>query len=82
MEKNRLIKECEFCGLNATCLCFKCKFYFCDSCFKMIHDKKMKTNHKKEKVDVYVPFGLKCQEHPDIPLNLFCVEEKSNYLII
>ena len=82
MEKNKLIKECEFCGLNATCLCFKCKFYFCDSCFKMIHDKKMKSNHKKEKVDVYVPFDLKCPDHPDNSLNLFCVEEKGNYLII
>ena len=82
MEKNKLIKECEFCDLNATCLCFICKFYFCDSCFKMIHNKKMKSNHKKEKIDVYVPIDLKCPEHPDNALNLFCVEEKGNYLII
>lgn len=27
---------------------------------------------------MYVPIDLKCQEHPDIPLNLFCVEEKGN----
>ena len=76
--KSKLIKECETCGIVATCLCFICKEYFCDSCFKMIHDKKIKSNHKKEKMDTYIPIDLKCQDHPDIPLNLFYVEEKSN----
>ena len=41
----------------------------------MIHDKK-KSNHKKEKMDIYAPIELKCKEHPDVPLNLFCVDEK------
>ena len=77
MEKNlKLIKECETCGVNATCLCFICNEYFCDSCFKMNHDKKIKSSHKKEKIDVYVPIDIYCQEHPDIALNLFCVDEK------
>ena len=77
-KKKKLIKDCEFCAINATCLCFICKEYFCDSCFKMVHDKKNKSNHKKENIDMYVPIDLKCQEHPDNPLSLFCVEEKGN----
>ena len=78
MEKKvKLIKECEICESNANCLCFICNEYFCDSCFKMIHDKKKsKSNHKKEKIDIYIPIELKCQEHPDVHLNLFCIDEK------
>ena len=74
MEKN--FKECEICGLNATSLCFICNEYYCDSCFKMIHDKKINSNHKKDKIDIYVPIDLKCQKHQNVPLNLFCVDEK------
>ena len=77
MEKKiKFIKECETCASNATCLCFKCKEYYCDSCFKWIHDKKINSNHKKEKIDIYVPIDIYCQEHPDTTLNLFCVDEK------
>ena len=77
MEKKiNLIKECETCGVNATCLCFICNEYFCDSCFKMNHDKKIKSGHKKEKIDVYVPIEIKCQDHPNNSLNLFCLDEK------
>ena len=76
MEKKiKLIKECEICGVNATSLCFICNEYYCDSCFKMNHDK-LKSGHKKEKIDIYVPIELKCQEHQNVPLNLFCVDEK------
>ena len=37
-----------------------------------------------EKIDIYVPIDLYCQSHPDIPLNLFCADEKGkyNYLFI
>ena len=76
-KKEKLIRECEICDSNATLVCFKCKEYFCDSCFKMEHNKK-KSNHKKEKIDVYVPIDIYCQEHPDNALNLFCVDEKGN----
>ena len=76
MEKKvKLLKECEICGENAICLCYKCKEFLCDPCFKMIHDK-IKSNHKKEKIDMYIPIEINCQEHPDVPLNLFCVDEK------
>ena len=73
--KVKLIKECETCESNATCLCFECNEYFCDSCFKMNHDK-LKSSHKKEKIDMYLPIDLNCQDHPDNALNLFCVDEK------
>ena len=87
MEKKPLnIKICEYCGANATCLCFECLEYYCDSCFKYIHDKKLKSQHKRENIDPYVPFDLKCPIHPNNSNNLFCSEEKSkiiyNYLII
>ena len=75
-KKSKFIKDCETCGTNATCLCYNCKEYFCDSCYKMNHDKKLKSNHKKDKIDIFVPIELKCLEHPDIPLNLFCADEK------
>ena len=75
-KKEKLIKNCEFCGVNATCLCFQCLEYFCDSCFKIIHDKKLKSQHKKIAIDPYVPIDLKCTEHPNTPNNLFCIEEK------
>ena len=77
MEINlKLEKECETCGANSTSLCYICNEYYCDSCFKMIHDKAINSSHKKEKIDIYVPIDLKCQEHHNIPLNLFCVDEK------
>ena len=69
-------KNCDICGANANCLCFNCINYFCDSCFKLIHDKQKNSNHKKEKIDPYIPIELKCKEHPKIPLNLFCIDEK------
>ena len=69
-------KNCDICGTNANCLCFNCINYFCDSCFKLIHDKQKNSNHKKEKIDPYIPIELKCKEHPKIPLNLFCIDEK------
>ena len=76
IEKQKLIKECELCGINATCLCYKCLNYFCELCFKLVHDKQKNSNHKKEKIDSYVPIDLKCPDHPDHPIYLFCIDEK------
>lgn len=77
MEKNKSkIKECNICGTNATCLCFKCILYFCDSCYKLIHDKQKNANHKKEPLDPYIPIDLKCPDHPIIPITLSCLNEK------
>ena len=83
MEKNiKLMKKCEVCGINATSLCFQCIAYFCDSCFKLIHDKEINSGHKKEKIDLYVPMDLKCPEHPRVPSNLFCLDEQGKQIKI
>ena len=70
------IKECDNCKTSATCVCFNCLNYFCDNCYKIIHDLEKNTSHNKEKIDLYVPIDIKCQLHPINPLNLFCVDEK------
>ena len=75
-KKETKIKECDTCGKNSTSLCFKCLEYFCDECYKYVHDKQINSNHKKEEIDIYVPIDLKCQDHPEVPLNLFCLDEK------
>ena len=83
MEKKPLnIKICEYCGANATCLCYECLEYYCDSCFKYHHEKKLKSQHEKENIDPYVPFDLKCPKHPQIANNLFCTNEKGKILYI
>ena len=75
------VKKCDLCGSNATCICFECLNYFCDSCFKVIHNIK-KVNHKKEKVDPFVPPDFKCENHPRGIMDLFCVDEKGNYTLL
>ena len=47
----------------------------------MIHDKKENANHKKEKIDYYLPIDLRCNVHQNIPLNLFCLDEKGNIIL-
>ena len=83
IKNNTKIKEkfCEMCGLKDTCLCFKCVMYFCDSCFKIIHNMKISNQHKKEKLDLFVPMDIKCPEHPNDRINLFCLDENGNKLI-
>ena len=74
---NKLIKSCEICiKSDATCLCYECNSYFCERCFKVIHDIKYDPIHKKEKIDFFVPIELKCSEHPKDRLNLFCIDDK------
>ena len=82
MENNSsLIKKCEVCEIDATCLCFECLNYFCESCFKLIHDKK-KIKHKKEKIDPFVPIDIKCSEHPRGIMDLFCLDDKGKNIYI
>ena len=72
-------KVCDICKINATSLCFKCNSYFCDSCFKFVHEKKNNIGHKSEEIDLFIPFEARCSIHPDIPMNLFkafCIIEK------
>ena len=48
----------------------------------MIHDIKKNPKHKKENIDLFVPIDLKCQEHPKDRINLFCLDDKGNFIII
>ena len=79
-KKPKYIKECEICKSNATCLCFQCNNYFCDRCYKLIHDIKNNSEHKKESIDPFMPIDIKCPEHPQDRMYLFCADEKGNLI--
>ena len=53
------LKKCSFCKIDATCLCYKCISYFCDSCFKIAHNNEENKLHKKDKIDYFSPIDLK-----------------------
>ena len=76
------LKKCEVCKTEAMCLCFECMSYFCDSCFKFSHKNEENKSHKKDYNDYFVPIDLKCPEHKLHPMDLFCVQDKGNYLYI
>ena len=85
MEENQKnFKYCDICKSKATFLCLECLCdnYYCDSCYKLAHDNKENSSHKKEKIDYYVPIETKCPEHKNVPLNLFCLDEKGNKIYI
>ena len=78
MEKEEIItKQCELCKETATNICFDCSFYLCDSCFEFLHEKKANLEHKKDEIDPFISIDIKCPVHPKIPMNLFCLKEKS-----
>ncbi len=74
--KNKSIKECDICKNDATNLCFQCGQNFCERCNKFVHGLKENSKHKVEKIEPFIPIDLKCQDHPQNPLNLFCIDEK------
>ena len=77
MEVQKNIKLCEICKVNdATTLCLDCHSYFCEACFKYVHDFKKNSNHSKEKIDLFVPIDTMCPDHERIAMNLFCIDEK------
>ena len=83
-EKQKNFKLCDICKSQATLFCMECLYnYYCESCYKLIHDIKENKNHKKEKIDYFLPIDTRCPEHPKVPLDLFCIDEKGiiNYLI-
>ena len=72
-------KQCDICKVeDAKSLCPQCFSYYCDKCFKCVHEKEKNNEHKKEKVDLFVPIDTRCPEHNNIPINLFCIDEKGN----
>ena len=68
--------KCHICGEDAESICLTCNSYYCESCFKFVHEKKKNVGHKKEIIDLYVPIMTKCPVHTDVPLNLFCLNDK------
>ncbi len=81
-EKQIKYKLCDICKSEAIFICLECICnYFCESCYKFIHDKEVNCKHKKEKIDYFFPIETKCEEHQNNQLNLFCVEDKGKYHI-
>jgi len=80
IEKSNNIRECEMCDSNATCLCFECNNYFCENCYKLIHNLKKNISHKKEVLDSFVPIDLKCPNHPKDRMSLFCLNDKGKFI--
>ena len=78
---------CDICKNKAIFLCYECSYnsYFCDSCYKLIHDIKENTNHKKEEIEYFLPINTRCLDHEKIPYDLFCIDDKGNifyYIIV
>ena len=44
MEVKSNLKECAFCLVEATCLCYKCLEYYCDSCYNIAHKNEKRKN--------------------------------------
>ena len=87
MKKNQKnYKTCDMCGdTEATSLCPSCFCYYCDDCYKVVHNKQKNKDHKKEPIDYNVPIDTYCPDHDTIPINLFCLDEKGKiylYIII
>ena len=80
MEVNQKnFKHCDMCKfIEASCLCSKCFSYYCEGCFKQVHGVKENKDHKKETIDYNVPIDTRCPDHDKNPINLFCIDEKSN----
>ena len=74
------IIKCGICEEKAAFICLQCMNYFCEPCYKYVHDKKEKTNHKKESIDYFAPINVKCPLHQKYPLDFFCLDEKGNYI--
>ena len=81
MEKN--YKLCNICKSKVNYICFECSNnFYCESCFKMVHNKKENINHQKFDVDYFIQAKTLCPEHQTIPLNIFCLTENGNNKII
>ena len=87
MEKSQKnYKTCDMCKVDeATSICLQCFSYYCDGCYNQVHGKNKNKEHKKESIDYNVLIDTRCPYHDKIPINLFCLDEKSktykyNYL--
>ena len=60
MEEKQKHFKCDICESQATILCLNCSgYYYCDSCYKYIHDFKAKSQHKGEKIDYFLTIDAK-----------------------
>jgi len=84
MEANQKnFKQCDICKYEeAKILCPQCFSYYCDECFKPAHKNKNNSHHKTENVDAFVPIDTRCPEHSNVPINLFCIDEKGKNIYI
>ena len=80
MEMNQKnFKQCEICkDAEAKSLCYQCFSYYCDKCFKYVHEIGKNKEHNKEKIDLFVPIDTRCPEHKGDNISLFCIDEKGN----
>ena len=78
METNQKnFKQCDMCkDTEATSLCPQCFSYYCDGCYKQVHERKKNKDHKKEPIDFNVPIDTWCPQHEKNAINLFCIDEK------
>jgi len=81
VENLMIIKKCNLCLLEASSICFKCKKYFCDNCYKIIHEIKKNNEHEKTKINPYLSIDFFCQNHPEYPLELFCLNDGGKDII-
>ena len=84
MEINKKnFNQCDICkDKEATSLCPQCFSYFCNICYKAVHEKTKNSNHKKEIIDYNVPIDTRCPNHSGNNINLFCIDEKGKRFII
>ena len=76
-------KQCDICrDKEATSFCPQCFSYYCDACFKPVHEGTKNQNHIKEKIDLLIPIDTHCLDHEKNPINLFCIDDKGNNIII
>ena len=69
----------DMCKVNeAKILCIQCFRYYCDGCYKQVHEKKENKEHKKEAIDYNIPIDTSCPDHDGNNINLFCIDEKGN----
>ena len=83
MEKEKIVeKKYDLCKDFASKVCIDCSFYLCDSCFNFIHEKKVNSEHNSNSIEFYISLSFRCSEHPTLPMNVFCLKEKSKNIYI
>ena len=81
IQKN--FKQCDMCKIReATSLCHPCFSYYCNCCFKAVHERTENKEHKVVKIDYFVPIDTRCPEHKGDNITLFCIDEKGKIIYV